>query len=142
MILGFKKQFVDPIKNGSKIHSIREDKHDRWKTGNIIHFATGVRTKEYNQFHEGKCISTQKIEIIYNNPFRQNPKSSCFIVVEDNGDEFKDMVVTVFVDGLPQARPYVMMLAKNDGFDSLEDFFKWFNKDFKGKIIHWTDFKY
>jgi len=30
----------------------------------------------------------------------------------------------------------------NDGFESLQDFFNWFNKPFRGKIIHWTDFKY
>lgn len=28
------------------------------------------------------------------------------------------------------------------GFDSVKDFFRYFNKDFKGKIIHWTDLKY
>lgn len=36
----------------------------------------------------------------------------------------------------------VEVLARNDGFDSISDFFKWFNKDFQGSIIHWTDLKY
>ena len=30
----------------------------------------------------------------------------------------------------------------NDGFDSIENFLRWFNKDFEGKIIHWTGFRY
>ena len=33
-------------------------------------------------------------------------------------------------------------LAIADGFDSIEDFFKYFTNDFTGKIIHWTDLKY
>ncbi|MFA7326296.1 MAG: ASCH domain-containing protein [Candidatus Kapaibacterium sp.] len=119
MILGFKKQFIEPIKNGTKIHTIREDKPGRWKAGNIIHFATGIRTKEYNQFHEGKCKSTQKIVISYSHP------RPC-IYIDDK----------VFWDFEAEK------VALNDGFDSLEDFFKWFNKDFTGKIIHWTDYKY
>ena len=38
--------------------------------------------------------------------------------------------------------PILRELAKNDGFESVEDFFAYFNKDFKGKIIHWTDLQY
>ncbi len=33
-------------------------------------------------------------------------------------------------------------LALNDGFDNVQDFFVYFNEDFTGKIIHWTDLKY
>jgi len=40
------------------------------------------------------------------------------------------------------AYDYLKTLARNDGFESVDDFFKWFNADFQGKIIHWTDFKY
>lgn len=43
MILSFKKQFLDPIITGSKIHTIRADKPNRWKPGNKIHFATGEK---------------------------------------------------------------------------------------------------
>ena len=38
--------------------------------------------------------------------------------------------------------PVIEALVQNDGFDSADDFFSYFNKDFKGKIIHWTDLKY
>lgn len=119
MILSFKKQFVDPIKNGTKIHSIREDKHGRWKAGRKIHGATGVRTKNYNCFFEEVCKSTQNFEIVYD---------------ED--------LVFIFINNVIAHQDQIEQLAKNDGFDSLEEFFKWFNGDFKGKIIHWTDFKY
>ena len=33
-------------------------------------------------------------------------------------------------------------IARNDGFDSINEFFDFFDKDFSGKIIHWTDKKY
>ena len=36
----------------------------------------------------------------------------------------------------------IEQLAQNDGFDTIEDFFAYFNDDFKGKIIHWTNLKY
>jgi hypothetical protein len=36
----------------------------------------------------------------------------------------------------------MLQLANNDGFDTIEDFFAYFNKDFTGKIIHWTDWRY
>ena len=36
----------------------------------------------------------------------------------------------------------MLQLAHNDGFDTIDDFFAYFNEDFIGKIIHWTDLKY
>ena len=121
MVLGFKKQFPDLIMKEIKIHSIREDTHRRWYKGRKIHFATGVRTWHYNQFHEGKCTGTEHIAIFW---FERVP------------------VVYIGEAAFPSTANQVALLAKNDGFDSTEDFFKWFNKDFNGKIIHWTDFRY
>lgn len=121
MILGFKKQFVDKIKkHKTKIHTIREDNHNRWRAGNIINFATGVGTKAYHQFDCCVCISVQKIEIIYGG--FSTPQ--------------------IIVDGktLPIEKHFV--LARNDGFGSKEEFYEWFAKDFTGKIIHWTGWMY
>jgi hypothetical protein len=128
MILGFKERFVEPILNGVKIHTIREDRHNRWEQFRLIQFATGVRTKQYNCFKELPCDSIQKIEITY---------------------QGKD--IFVYVDGMyiyDSIAPHeisinkMLCLAINDGFKSLDDFFEWFNKDFTGKIIHWTNFRY
>lgn len=121
MILGFKKQFVTPIKKGTKIHSIRIDKHNRWKAGRSIQMATGVRTKNYKCFlKKHSCISVQRIEIRYE----------------------KNHIILVFVDGRKLNFMEVLALARNDGFKSLYDFFEWFSKDFVGKIVHWTNKKY
>ena len=134
MILGFKKKFPwgkpsnfeKKILDGSKIHTFREDKRGRWKPGVLIHFATGIRTRFYNCFKKGVCKSTQSIRI---------EKYDTYYGVE--GPFYK-----IYINSEPVFDDVVEKLAKNDGFDSLGDFFKWFNTDFHGKIIHWTDFKY
>lgn len=124
MILSFKKQFIERIIRGSKIHTIRLDPHNRWKVDNKIHFATGIRTKKYNQFFEGECKSIQKIKIIYKNGKHNHSMPS------------------IYVDNKLLKISEMIKLAHNDGFDLLYQFIEWFNKDFEGKIIHWTNFKY
>lgn len=127
MILGFKKtfpwgkptNFPEKILNEVKIHTIRADKNDRWRAGLKIQFATGARTKYYHQFALGMCSEVKKIRI---NP---NYKSAYFYSEEFN------LWVTDDVE----------VLAKNDGFDSVEDFWKWFNEPFEGKLIYFKLFK-
>lgn len=127
MVLGFKEIFVDKILSGSKIHTIREDKHNRWKPGKKIHFATGVRTKSYKQFYEGICTGTQTIHI-------------------SREDSYGRTYVFISIDGkvpLQVNNGQVQQLAKNDGFVNLRHFLDWFDvEDFQGKIIHWTKFRY
>lgn len=125
MILGFKQQFIEPILKGSKIHTIREDKHNRWKVGKIIHFATGVRTKNYNCFLRALCLRTQIIKITYPVIGTEN-FTLPLVSVDDN-------LLTI---------SEIHALAVNDGFKNLEEFLTWFNKPFTGKIIHWTSKSY
>lgn len=119
MVLSFKDRFKKPILDGTKIHSIRKDPSNRWSRGRLIHFATGVRTKKYNCFKEDRCHSVQKLNVTW-----------------EYGEPF------VHIDNYLIRGAEEELLAKNDGFDSVDDFFEWFDKDFEGKIIHWTDFKY
>ena len=121
MMLGFKKQFMTLILSGIKIHTIREDKANRWKLGMMIQCATGVRTKAYKQFSQEQCVSVQKIKIKW-----QTENLLPFISVDENTLTISEMIG----------------LARNDGFASFHDFCEWFSKDFEGKIIHWTDFRY
>ncbi len=122
MILNFKERFVDPIILDTKIHSIREDKHNRWKPGMQIHFATGERTKNYNCFDQGICVSIQKFEL----RIQKYPAAGPLIFIDDVRLHFFDY----------------NRLAKNDGFEDKYDFFNFFKKGFIGKIIHWPNFKY
>lgn len=129
MIIGYKQKFPwgestffrRKIEEKTKKHTIRMDAHDRWHAGIKIQHAYGVRTKKYEQFGEGVCISTQKIEITI------KPKIENSIIKVDNKRLTKKQMTE---------------LAWNDGFNSLLEFWFWFNKDFSGKIIHWTDLKY
>ena len=129
MILTFSKSdFVQKIIDGNKIHTIREDKHDRWKAGRMIQMWYGnprnVKSKPY-YFMERQCISVQKIEIEYQG-------------LKQNG-----MVIPcIKIDGHPIYYWTKEDIATNDGFKNLHEFFEWFNKDFTGKIIHWTNKRY
>jgi hypothetical protein len=118
------------IKDGIKIHTIRADTKNRWRVGMVIHFVVKNRTPDRFQF--APTIPVKYIQEIY--------------------IRWSGTVVYVSIDGKPfyssltnkpeMLNHRMLFLAKNDGFDSVEDFFKYFNTDFKGKIIHWTDFTY
>lgn len=114
----------------SKLHTIRHDPHNRWKPGMKIHPVINNRTKNRFQFAPVvKCVSVQKIEIKYWNKCGDYPniiidKHYGYHAYEKDGFEFMEQ------------------LALNDGFPSVEAFFQYFNADFKGKLIHWTDLKY
>lgn len=146
MILGFKREFpwgeptyfkekilsgagYGPIAGSPKIHSIRNG--FRWEKGMSIQMAYGIRTKKYEQFNKGIdglqiCTGFQTLEIYW-------PK-------RHKGEGFFPSGVKI--DGLFQTADDLNQLALNDGFESLNLFFKWFSDDFYGQIIHWTDFRY
>ncbi|UTF97547.1 hypothetical protein [Elizabethkingia anophelis] len=124
-----------------KIHTIREDNSSRWKPGMMIDFFIGTRTKNMFRFApRTHCISVQEI-------FMTRRGSDLEITISKEhsyigGDDFY-----LYYEAKE-------LLAINDGFDSYSDFVKYFydiieengkktgNYWFKGKIIHWTDFKY
>lgn len=106
-----------------KIHTIRQDKHDRWKAERLIHFSTGVRTKKYKCFYKAPCISTQEVIIDSHREVIHIMKDGCRV------ETLQGKITEIF--------------AYNDGFDSVKDFWDWF-RDYQGslKLIHWTNLKY
>jgi len=129
MILNFKPQFVDPILNGSKIHTIREDKNRKWLSGREIQFYTGLRTKKAKQFKELECVSVQHIRM--------------FRGIED---------IMILVDNRKLSDQEIHQLALNDGIKNKEELIEFFIpgkpnyhhdlNDWEGWIIHWTNKKY
>lgn len=116
-----------------KLHTVREDLKERWRPGINIDFFINVRQKNMLRFAPVlPVVSIQEIEINYV-PTGKN----------------LDLQPIVFIDKkffyhnlISNDSSKMFLLAKNDGFDSIPAFFDYFNKDFKGKIIHWTDLKY
>lgn len=126
MILSYSKEkFKADILRKVKIHSLREDKHNRWKIGmKIQHWMHSPRnpSKNPHEFGEDICTGKEKVEIW---------KSG------------KDVFVAV--NGRMLAYQEVLLLAQNDGL-TVDQFRLWFvppgKKRWKGYIIHWTEKRY
>lgn len=160
MILGFKKVFpwgeptnfkekilagvgYGPIAGPPKIHTIRAG--SRWKAGDLIHMAYGVRSKNYEQFNKGieglqRVVSVQDVFIPFSIYAYEMRMVSILI---DDEPLFSGQVMKNGSNSCsPDDRKFIESFAKNDGFKDSMEFFKWFRKDFEGQIIHWTDYRY
>ena len=127
MLLTFSRDsFVELIKNGTKKHTIREDKTNRWKKGMTIHFWRGNprNTKGKNkpyQFGLGKAERVEEIRMDFQNCSLDNP----------------DMVF-IGNDICLKSENELNALAQNDGFENWSQMRLWFNNpsgQFLGKII-------
>lgn len=121
-----------------KPHTIRHDPHGRWKAGMKIHPVINNRTLQRFQFAPTMvCTGIQYIHILNGGDGRQ-------VSIGDRPD-YEDCMPFYFEDddddslyGLKEME----VLAQNDGFESVEQFFAYFNKHFRGVLIHWTDIRY
>jgi hypothetical protein len=134
-LLEYERRFGNdyiPHEYFTKIHTIREDKADRWKPGMNIHFTIGNRTPERFQFAPViPVISTQKIVIT---------KSKLPVL----GDNSPTEVASIQIDGKDIDDYEASIIASFDGFGLDDDRFWdfWPSGRFEGKIIHWTYLKY
>lgn len=119
MILTFSKidDFPTLILNGTKIHTIREDKHNRWKVGNTIQFWWGNPRNTNAKVAPHQFANGIVTEIV---PVRIYPHTNTICV------------------GSEQLHPTeVDFFARNDGFDNWEQMKEFFPEDFVGKLIFW-----
>jgi hypothetical protein len=129
------------INHRPKLHTIREDKNDRWEAGTKIDFFINVRKKDMFRFAPVlPVVSTQEI----------------FMTKKGNEIEITVAKVGSYMGGDDTYLYHKAKeeLARNDGFDNYEEFKQYFfdrieenwkrygSNWFKGKIIHWTDLKY
>ena len=49
---------------------------------------------------------------------------------------------TIKVDGRELSKVDIERVSINDGFETMDDFWTFFNEPYQGMIIHWTDTKY
>lgn len=117
-----------------KIHTIRKDEKNRWQPGKLIHFVINNRSKRMWRFAPIiPVVSTQEI-IIISTVIR-------FYVLIDGVAYAEIFKLKTYDDNSPMGKK-MNILARNDGFDDYADFMRYFDSGFKGKIIHWTNFKY
>lgn len=123
--------------NTFKVHTIREDKSNRWHVGSKIHFIINNRSKDRFQFAPVMEVkSIQKISICYIHGKDAFPLIT--ISKDEKGGVSKTLSPVHHFNYITE----LSELAFHDGFDSWEEFLQYFNEDFSGKIIHWTDIKY
>ena len=121
------RKFIDP-----KIHTIRAG--NRWNSGIDIHFKiwTGKPyvDKTFNFARIIPCVSVQDIEIKWR--------------TINKGLGSEDRNVKVYIDGNNITTDYKLLdrLIVNDGLENRKQFFDWFNEDFKGQIIHFSNLRY
>lgn len=108
-----------------KLHTIRRDEQNRWKAGNTVHPVIYNRTPDRFQFApDFKCTGTQPIVIEW--------EDNCACIKVEAGENSYRYLSAFEMEEL----------AINDGFESIKDFFAYFNVNFEGKIIHWSDIRY
>jgi hypothetical protein len=112
-----------------KIHTIREDKNDRWKSGKMIDFFIYCRQPNMFRFAPRiPCVSTQKVFMSY---------------------AFSD-IIEISIGSRQLFGDELFKFIENDGFDTWKDFFDYFYPIIKAtpdnwlemKLIHWTDKRY
>lgn len=119
------------VKNfNPKLHTIREDEKSLWKPGRKIHMVVFNRTK--NRFQFAPVLEVKSVQKIIIKPCGVEKSIQVGYHRFDMYNSEKGWINGGVLENL----------IFNDGFDSVEQFFKWFNEDFTGKIIHWTELKY
>jgi len=128
MILTFNPQFIEPIKAGTKIHTIRADKKGRWKPGTKIHFWKGNPRNKHQlpyQFQSGICTDVKFVML----DFIEND-----VLVLSTKFKGTNKLLT----GISKLDEF----AVNDGFENWECMKQWFLdeypeiKVFEGKLIY------
>ena len=121
-----------------KIHSIREDKNDRWRPGIIIDFFINVRQKNMLRFAPKIPVTTTQRFCL---EWHRNKDSTVARIYIDRRS-FACVIWNKGHEDNPIITGKLLEFAQNDGFDTIDEFFKYFNTDFKGKLIHWTNKTY
>lgn len=107
-----------------KIHTLRGDRRNRYRIGMKIHFYTMSKKRAV-------CFGTGEVKAIQYAVI--NVKLQRIYILDQK-------------DGMGHARELLGVdlatFVLNDGFDSLEQFWGYFQESKTYKIIHWTNFKY
>lgn len=126
MILSFNKEniekrnFKEKILSGSKIHTIREDKNNRWQIGMSIQFYAMNPRNGGTKFADGIVKDIFKIEIV--------PELDIVMI--------NSKVNSLYVHEFNKLEA-LNRLAVHDGFEDWKEMKQFFTKPFIGKLIIW-----
>lgn len=127
--LRFFKELNIDLSANPKLHTLREDSKNRWKVRVMIDFFINCRKEDMFRFAPKLLVKGIQNVFITRNDFG---KSMVFI----------DGKLFYLEDWSLEHKHKMLHFAQNDGFETTEDFFEYFDTDFNGKIIHWTNLKY
>lgn len=117
--LNFQKQFAPAVKSGKKRQTIRAARSDgrNPRVNQMLYLYTGMRTKGCRKLGEGVC--RQSLPVYMNE--------------HDNG------MIDLYINGDAMDFDQVEQLAKDDGFDNVDDFYSFFRDrlPFRGYLIRW-----
>ena len=108
----FQQQFVVPILNKTKPHTIRMPRKRPTKAGDLIYMYTGLRTKKAKKFAESICVDVSPITIY---PYIGHIRWG-------DGNLFEEIEIEV--------------LFNKDGFTNGRDFFDFFIRKYKSSALH------
>ncbi len=126
MVLGFKRQFAPYVRDGSKTHSIREDKNDRWRVGCLVDAFVDPRQKTMERLMASTPVVRTEA-----------------IIIERGGVSFP---LKVTIEGVALSHDEMNQFFWRDGFrdesqnrNPSAQALRFWNGilPFKGKIIHW-----
>lgn len=122
-------------------------RHRRFEKGVNLHLVINNRSPNRFQFAPTlKCTRVQTIEIKWDASEMievdgHDKPTYLFIEKGQFGRNlYSDLMIFIDRKRIPVSE--WGKLAHNDGFETLEGFLTYFNQDFEGQIIHWTDKKY
>lgn len=95
----FKAKFADDVETGKKLHTIRPKRKRPTKPGERLKLYTGMRTKSCRLLFDTSCKSVEPVEI---------------------------HATHIKIGGRILSMKERVKLAKNDGFDSLAEFYDFF----------------
>lgn len=112
--------FIEYIKEGEKIHTIRKDRRNRW-----------IEDEDIEMIMNGKIFFTSYVKKIQKIKIKR--------VTIDADQISPRSYPLVIIDGQTLSFAQLNELSWNDGFKSLEHFFEYFQEPFEGKLIHWSE---
>lgn len=118
-VLNFQKRFAPLIESGEKRQTIRAIRKDgkNPRVNQVLFLYTGMRTKGCRKLGEEVCRQSWPV----------------YMDKQDNG------IIDIFINGDVLKSEQVEQLAKEDGFESVDDFFSFFEDriPFRGYLIKW-----